>query len=332
MKNNNKPSLDLSKGLAAVNEAYKKTEDLKQETYGFDPSSYSTTDWRNETQGLTSTTGTQKINRSDYDKHLDRVYATRDLDKQRAKAQGFGAELGNALIQLPFRIVGDVISMAGIVPEALDGDLFQVMSGSAEVDFGNSLLDLGSTISEFGQEIAPIYKMNPGSTVGDQFSGEWDSAYWASIIPEAVSTVADLFVSKGALGITKAIARQGTKKLTKGLATRQMKAMRKSAAEKLKKNATSNAAEINELAEQSSKYTEDILSRTLRNEQFKGARDNLFAAYIGRHFEASLEAAQLEEESKFLVEETSMEDIVNQPAYKDFIKENGRPPSKQEYA
>ena len=330
MENNNKPN-NL---LVDLNKLSQKTEDTKKEYTGINPEQFKTTDWRSETQGLTSITGTHNIDRSDYDKHLDYVYANRDIDRQRAEAQGFGREMASAIGQLPFRIVGDVISMVGIVPEALDGDLWQVMSGNAEVDFGNSLLDLGMGISDWAQEAMPIYKMNPGGTIGDQFSGGWDSAYWAAILPEAVSTVADLFVSKGALSLTKSLARQGTKKITKGLATKQLKAVRKNLAadinQKMAMPGMNQAAK--ETLEQSSKYTEDILSRTLRNESFKNGRDNLFAAYIGRHFEASLEAAQLQEESKFLVEETDIKDLASQPAYKDFIKENGRPPSKQEYA
>lgn len=330
MENNNKPN----NFLVDLNKLSQKTEDTKKEYTGIDPEQFKTTDWKNEVQGLTSITGTHNIDRSDYDKHLDYVYANRDIDRQRAEAQGFGREFASAIGQIPVRIIGDVISMIGIVPEALDGDLWQVMSGDAEVDFGNSLLDLGMGISDWAQEAMPIYKMDPGSTIGDQFTGGWDSAYWANILPEAVSTVADLLVSKGALSLTKSLARQGTKKITKQLATKQLKAIRKNIAseinQKMAMPGMSQAAK--QTLEESSKYVEDILSRTLRNESFKNGRDNLFAAYIGRHFEASLEAAQLEEESRFLVEETDIKDLASQPAYKDFIKENGRPPSKEEYA
>lgn len=112
----------------------------------------------------------------------------------RARNQPNSRAILNSIVQIGSTIVGDAVAGVGYLGEI--GNINDIVQGK-ETEWGNWLTELGQSIKEKGEEIAPVYASQKALTTFAPFDKEW----WASNIPSIGSTLALAIPAIGTVGL-----------------------------------------------------------------------------------------------------------------------------------
>lgn len=141
------------------------------------------------------------LNPKDY-KDLDEIrpeFGMSMLNQIRAEKQGNLAQFGNAMWRVAEgEILGGMtqsIGALGELPE-MASDLYNEIKGDElnanKTDFNNFMMEWGSKLQEHSNQVAPIYRENPGKAMD---FGDW--AYWMENMPSIFSSISMLIPAWG---------------------------------------------------------------------------------------------------------------------------------------
>ena len=144
----------------------------------------------------------------EYTHYVKNIRSIDNIEVQRAYGQGWGEQLGGALVQAGGSIVGDTISGIGAIGEIVS------YIWDDNRDFNNAMMRVGDAIGEGAREAAPIYRTDPNKAFD-----MGDFGWWTSMFPSMVSTVSAMIPG---YGVVKGIGMLGKAarlaKFGKGLA------------------------------------------------------------------------------------------------------------------
>ena len=135
-------------------------EPTPQESYHDLLNRLSSPEWKQavDNYGVTEIQGQQQPQFEGFD--LDttgQIYADwspQEVEDARAFRQPNSRAILNSIVQIGSTIVGDAVSGVGYLGEL--GDINDITQGT-ETEWGNWLVDLGQSIKQKGEEVAPVY-------------------------------------------------------------------------------------------------------------------------------------------------------------------------------
>jgi len=142
------------------------------------------------------------IDNASYSKYLQTIKPLENIDLQRANNQRWYSQAGNALVQSVGEVVGGTVEGLGSIPGLFQAVNDEVTNQSA--DFDNAILEFGRSIREGAQDIAPIYRTNPGEAFDVM-----DSGWWFSNVPSVFSTLSMLVPAKAATSGLSLLSKMG---------------------------------------------------------------------------------------------------------------------------